>query len=363
MLCRWRTAILLVMVPVWIGMDSGAVGAAPSESGRRPGPAKPRELSEAERAAVELAVAYLNRGPEAWWERLAAGSPLRRLGHGAALEEIVVRAGSTDGATWQLFTPGPSFDRRTAVFGVEFASGLDETLILHLIDEQGGWKIAGLRTSAEPESPFERPVLRPPSAAAPAPASSAPFVGLALLAIGLLGALTVLLQARAGRRSLAIGVGAAVLVAAAGVCLGSLWLRSRSAAPPARHPRVPANGPRLPRLGPLAPLRTALAAGIDRAEIERRLAAPPGDRGLREVQDLWRAQFLLQGHGRDVRPWSCIGARARARPPRRLDPSGREQADRSAPLPPQGLLRKLWRRPARRECSRISPSGRLPTAR
>jgi tetratricopeptide (TPR) repeat protein len=55
-------------------------------------------------------------------------------------------------------------------------------------------------------------------------------------------------------------------------------------------------------LGPLAPLRAALASGGDRAEIARRLAMPPaplssqsaGDRRLRDVQTLWRAQYLLQ---------------------------------------------------------------------
>src|SRR4051812_44929317 len=102
---------------------------------------KPRELSAAERAAVELVAAYFQGGPVAWWEELAADAPLRRLGREAAMEEIGVRAGPADGATWQLLTPGPKLEPQTAVFGVEFASGLDETLVLHLVD-QGGWKIA-----------------------------------------------------------------------------------------------------------------------------------------------------------------------------------------------------------------------------
>src|SRR4030095_701911 len=114
----------------------------------------------------------------------------------------VVRAGPADGATWQLLTPGPSFDRRTAVFGVEFASGLDETLILRLIDE-GGWKIAELRTSVEAKSLPAKTVARPlpPAAAAaiPAPPSPAHFVGLLLLAIGWPGGLAALLLARTGR--------------------------------------------------------------------------------------------------------------------------------------------------------------------
>jgi hypothetical protein len=68
--------------------------AAPSEA--------PRPLSEAERQAAVLAAEYLDRGPAAWWDRLASGSPLRRLGREAALAEIEVRAGSPAGAEWDL---------------------------------------------------------------------------------------------------------------------------------------------------------------------------------------------------------------------------------------------------------------------
>ena len=128
---------------------------------------RPRQLSEAERAAVELVAAYFQGGPVAWWEELAADAPLRRLGREAAMQEIGVRAGPADGATWQLLTPGPKLEPQTAVFGVEFASGLDETLVLRLVD-QGGWKIAGLRISVEPAGP--RPGSLPGTAAAKPPA-------------------------------------------------------------------------------------------------------------------------------------------------------------------------------------------------
>jgi len=90
---------------------------------------EPRELTPAERAAVELAAAYMERGPEAWWDRLAADAPLRRLGREAALEEIGVRAGPADGATWQLLTPGPKLTPQAAVFGLVFTSVFDVTLI------------------------------------------------------------------------------------------------------------------------------------------------------------------------------------------------------------------------------------------
>ena len=88
----WTIVVFLALAPA-LAADSGSAEPAP------------RGLSEAERAGVELAAAYLQRGPQAWWERLAAAAPLRRLGQEVALDEIAVRAGPADGATWQLLTP------------------------------------------------------------------------------------------------------------------------------------------------------------------------------------------------------------------------------------------------------------------
>ncbi len=259
---------------------------------------RPRELSEAERAAVGLAADYLQRGPEAWWEQLSANAPLRRLGRAAALEEIGVRAGPADGASWQLLTPGPKLGPQAAAFSVELPSGLDEILILHLVDERG-WKIESVRISAEPAGAPPKPASKPGSAARrvsePASPSGPPvWALLALFALGLAGATGAFLLARAGKRRLALAAGAATLVAGAAV---GVWLW-RGAAPP---PVAPAGRPvpahdvdaGLLRLGPLGPLRRALAEGKDREEIERRLAAPVADPALREAQTLWHAQYLL----------------------------------------------------------------------
>jgi tetratricopeptide (TPR) repeat protein len=70
---------------------------------------------------------------------------------------------------------------------------------------------------------------------------------------------------------------------------GALGGQRLAAAPAAKRAQAAAHG----GLGSLAPLRAALAAGTDRAEIERQLAAVPGDPKLRDVQNLWRAQYLL----------------------------------------------------------------------
>jgi hypothetical protein len=270
---------------------------------------QPRELSAAERAAAELAAAYFAHGPEAWWDRLAADAPLRKLGREAALEEIGVRAGPADGSSWQLLTPGPKFGAQAAVFGVELPSGLDETLVLDLVDE-GGWKISGVRITAEPLTPAA-PRSAAPRAAAPvggralpAPAPAAPPMDRATLlrlALGLFlavlaGAVAALVLAYAGKRKPALGVGGATAVVAIGLGL-CVWAASHAAAPrrASASPPAPAVAADagLVRLAALAPLRRALADGGDRAEIERRLAAPAADPALRGIQDLWRAQYLL----------------------------------------------------------------------
>ncbi|HET9210419.1 MAG TPA: hypothetical protein VFR03_08470 [Thermoanaerobaculia bacterium] len=292
------TAVLL------LGTVLAGAGPAPVPTGGAAGKQplgelpRPRELSEAELAAAGLAADYLARGPEAWWEKLSANAPLRRLGRAAALEEIGVRAGPSDGASWQLLTPGPKLGPQTAVFGVELASGLDETLILHLVDE-GGWKIESVRISAEPAGAPPKTAARPaPAARRPAPAVSPAgppaWLPLALFALGLAGATGAFLLARAGKRRLSLIAGAATVAVGAAVGLW-MWLAAGSApaARAARSAPPPAVDVGFLRLGSLGPLRWALAEGKDREEIERRLAAPVADPALREVQTLWRAQYLL----------------------------------------------------------------------
>lgn len=283
---RWWQA--LAAFPLMFVLAGTQAQAAP--------PAEPRELSEAELAAVQLATVYLDRGPLAWWDRLAAGAPLRRLERQEALAEIAVRLGPVESATWQLLTPGPSFDRQTAVFGVDFASGLDETLVLRMVEEDG-WKIAEIRASFDPVAagpPLPRPAAAVAQPAAPPPPDSAASGGriVALFAVALLGTLGMVLLGRAGWRWAAIGSGAAAILAAVGASILG-WT------PIQPLPAVRAGGPAGPadpgflRLAPLAPLRAALADGTDRAEIERLLAAPLTDPGLHEIRELWRAQYLL----------------------------------------------------------------------
>jgi len=268
---------------------------------------RPRELSAAERAAVELAVAYIQGGPDAWLPRLAKGFPLGRLQPPEARQEIAARVGPVDGSTWMLFTPGPTFDAETAIFGIEYASGVDETIILRLVNE-GGWKISEIRTSVdkfEPRAAAWRGAAEP-AASGPEVADdeaaglfSAPVLlrlGGGLLAL-LLGGGGAFLLLRRGKRTEAIAAGAGALILA--VALGG-WGFLSMTAPTAPPPLPPSAGPvanaseaSLVRLGALAPLRTALTAGTDAAEIDRLLAEPQSDPVLRDVHDLWKAQYLF----------------------------------------------------------------------
>src|SRR6476661_8668005 len=138
-----RSVLTRAVALAFLTLPGLPLAAAPA-----PPPEAPRALSEAERQAVVLAAEYLDRGPAAWWDRLSSTSPLRRLGREAALAEIEVRAGAPAGAEWAL--EAAPREIRGAVFTLGFPSGVDDTLVLDLVQEDGGWKIGSLRTAAEP---------------------------------------------------------------------------------------------------------------------------------------------------------------------------------------------------------------------
>ncbi len=287
---RWCQIGAVILLALALGgreaRADNAAGDSEGSAVRVASTAKPRAVSAAERAAVEMAAGFLQQGPEALWPRLAPASPLRKLGHASALREIAARVGPADGATWQLLTPGPGFDQRTAVFGVEFASGLDETLVFHLVS-QGGWKLSDIRTSVDPVE-----IKAPSESAASMMFQSRRRKRIAVAAAILLffvgvGAASQLERAR--KRSAAVAAALTAFALGAGV----LFWQLLPGAPRLIKRDKPDKPPAVVRLGELAPLRAALAAGSDRAEIERRLAASPRDPALRDVQDLWRAQYLL----------------------------------------------------------------------
>ncbi|HEV7517550.1 MAG TPA: hypothetical protein VGR07_14710 [Thermoanaerobaculia bacterium] len=305
-----RLAVFLVLAWVAAGALAASNYKPVLEAEEAAKAARPRAISEAERAAVGLAADYIQGGPQVWWDWLAAGSPLRRLGRSAALSELAARVGPADGATWQLLTPG-RVDPQRAVFGIEFASGLDETLELRLVEE-GGFKLAEIRTTSDPLEPAAvLPGGTPGTADIPAAATTR-AVGApagprwpwwtAALAL-LLGAAGALALGRAGQKAAALALGAAAFVVLAGALVWGMVGRHAAAARAAAAAGLTPAAARLD-LGALAPLRAALAAGADRAAIARLLAAVQGDPRLRDVQELWRAQYLM-GEG-DLRGAEAI---------------------------------------------------------
>ncbi|MFL6231891.1 MAG: hypothetical protein ACJ76N_02035 [Thermoanaerobaculia bacterium] len=271
---------------------------APPRPAHAAPPGEPRPLSEAERQAVALAAEYLDRGPAAWWDRLASGSPLRRLGREAALAEIEVRAGSPVGAEWELAAAPEPVSSRGAVFTLTFPSGVDDSLVLGLVREGGAWKIDSLRISAEPVG--EAPAAAEEGASPAAPAAAArswalpPFLARVpfwmLLALGGAGALLLIAAwLERSRRGLAavLGVAGGLLAASA---LAAAVL-PRVLAPAAAV--AGAGGAADPSgLRSLLPLRRALT----QAEGTPPAAAPPETRaaGLAgQTARLWWAQRLL----------------------------------------------------------------------
>lgn len=263
---------------------------------------KPRELSAAERAAVELAAAYLHQGPEAWLPRLHKSSPLGRLPAREARQEILARVGPPEGSTWHLATPGPTFDGQTAIFAIDYASGLDETLILRLVD-QGGWKISEIRTSIDRAASRMAPARIEEASTAPArenPGGIADIASFSVLVSWggavfalILGGLGAWFWLRKGKRPLAIT--AAACGAAAAIALGAWGLRSRSTPPSSEADagRAAPEAEAFVRVGELGSLRAALTAGADAAEIDRLLGMAPKRQELRDVRDLWKAEYLF----------------------------------------------------------------------
>lgn len=250
----------------------------------------PRPISAAERAAVELALAYAERGAAAWVERRAAGSWLGALPAAEAAAEIAARCGPAEAAHWRLQTPAASFGPETAIFTVEFPSGIDETVVLTLAEASGVWTLADLRSLVDPVAAARgvtsnRATL-PPAGAPVIPRAAGSWLGAALLAAA------AALAVGPARRRPAVAVGA-LLALAVGALACQREADGDSTAPEPATARL--------RLAPLEPLRRALAAGTDRAAIDRELAALPADPPLQRVAALWSAQLAwIEGHLRAV---------------------------------------------------------------
>jgi tetratricopeptide (TPR) repeat protein len=285
-----------------------ALGNAPALRAADPGQG-PRPISDAERRAVELVALYLDRGPEAWLPELAAGSPLRAMTPEAALAEIGARAGPPGEAHWHLETPTPGTPDGTAVFGLEFPSGVEDVLTVRLVQGPDGWRIVSLRCLADPVQPedaFWQEVSRtgrsaPSAGTATTPGRDAlrsvPGVPATAAALAVLLALMAA-AAYGGRRK----VRAAGLVAGAGLAVLLALACGRGGDD--RNPKDRSTSDRagsaavkgLVRLGRLRDLRWAIAAGRDRESVDRlyqQVETGGGPELVTQIATLWRAETLM----------------------------------------------------------------------
>lgn len=254
-----------------------------------------RPISYAERAAVQIAANYLSSGPQAVYDQLSSGSPLRKMPKADALQEIEVRCGPPAGATWELQTVVPALKDQTAVFNVSYPSGADETVTMNFDVENAEFKLRDLRILAEPSSTEPIfPLLEADAAAAAAAApvsssnpNSLPLAaGIVASVLAISSTMTVTRKPAAARAMSAVAIGSLVFGGA------SAFHHMRQQQADAASARAAtAEKETYPHLAKLLPFRRAIAAGTDVAA-----AAPPvALKGVSaEVAKLWNTQLDVE---------------------------------------------------------------------
>ncbi|HEV2846133.1 MAG TPA: hypothetical protein VG477_14860, partial [Thermoanaerobaculia bacterium] len=249
-------------------------------------------MSEAERQAVVFALEYLERGPGAWWDRLSSGSPFRQLGREAALAEIEVRAGSPAEAEWKLMAAAPDFSESGAVFALGFPSGVDDSLVLGLVREDGAWKIDSLRISAEPAPVRDATQVAGEAAAPAAPQRASVLASLPVWLLLIVGAAGALFFAAAWsereRRPIAITLGLLGTILIGGAAALAVLPRLGGVAAAG----IGGSGQRITELRSLLPFRQALT----RSDGAVPNIPPPITRqsdAIGQVARLWWAQHRL----------------------------------------------------------------------
>lgn len=249
---------------------------------------EPRAISEGERAAVETAVAYLERGPEAVYERLSAGSPFRALSKAEALAEIEVRLGPPAEASWELQTPVPALQDKVAMFSVSFPSGVDDSVAFDMVREGDAYRIADIRVLAQPST---TPQIFPPEpsvVAADVTGGRTPLraliLGLGLIATLMTAGSVFLHKPSASAARVILLAGMLIGVAALAIAV----LRDpRFAFPKIKATSSTKASPAVPRLASLLPVRRAMASG---AAMDAAVHDPAATR----IATLWKAQAALQ---------------------------------------------------------------------
>ena len=296
-LMRQTTTATLLSACVLVSASALRAAAAPvplTPSTEHPVPARP--LLDTERQAVQLAVAYLDKGAESWWGALSRRSPLRTLGHDAALREIEVRAGPAEGARWELRTLDASTPAGTAIFSVDFPSGIDELLLLRFVRQEDAWKLDSVRTLAEPSAWNKRLQVDPNAARAPAP--GIPFYLQHPLASSVAGLLLALLLVVSGLvfvsgrfLSFTLTLSGSLLGSAAALLF--FHLLANPELPQVAKPK-PASRESFPHLAALLPLRREMETE-DGSKALRAPNLPEGSEAS-EVARLWIVQRNLRAN-------------------------------------------------------------------
>lgn len=253
-----------------------------------------RALSDAERAAVDHAAAYLSGGPDAIVQRLSASSPLGKLPAAEAAKEIEVRLGPPSGATWELQTVVPALRDKVAVFDIAYPSGVDETAIFELSKSGDTYKIDNLRILAEEAS--QKPIFPPPPASddkpveTKFPADKVAF-GLCLAACAVAVAASFMRRGNKDLVRIAIPVSAMLAIGAVSLALLA-GEHTKLVTPPHKADSAAASvKDNYPRLASLLDLRRALASG---SETKNMSTVAAHSDTARDVAKLWKAQMDLQ---------------------------------------------------------------------
>lgn len=252
---------------------------------------EPLPISPAERQACEIVAAFLREGPTAIYGALSAEAPLRSLPRSDAIEEIRARLGPSAGAAWNLRSGRAEAGKpERAVFSVVWPSQIDDVITFEMVQDDGVWKIRGLRTLAELEGP------RPAATPASAPVFSrdgrrkekrgSPWFFIAALLAPALSAAGAVIRRRRPH------IASALLLSALAVFafqIAQLFIPSRLN--PSIKPSVSQPGDSSPSflaMRPLAPLRLALARGVESVTVP-----PDLDEEAEETANLWLAQARL----------------------------------------------------------------------
>lgn len=241
-------------------------------------------ISEAERAAVQIAADYLSRGPVAVAEQLAATSPLRKLSAADQLADLEVRLGPTDRAQWDLQTTTADAKDRMAVFSVTYPAGFEDHVAFDLVREGDAFKVQDVRFLAL--STKVTAVAAPTAAPAPAPKTLPIAAGAGALA-ALLAVVMTIASRRKPLRILSATI--AVVAVAASLFFYRDFRQStlNASAITAKAPDGPAT------LAPLLDLRRALCSGT--GEVAAAFRVVDRDAGRGAIADLWKIQSdLLQ---------------------------------------------------------------------